>query len=180
MYNTSVMYICSASTDLFRCFLEKFAITTYPRKGTETYDLNIGHGAMVLQLIPVRGRKPPARPEDAGCVLLQLIPVRGRKLVTTSRLIILTYYNLSPRGDGNSVAKPSLSMYNDYNLSPQGDGNSLFCDTTHWSPHYNLSPQGDNKAPPSLAFCQQRRCFVLSLFYLQVTGQVSCLRGWSL
>ena len=75
------MYICSASTDLFRCFLEKFAITTYPRKGTETRIhrsfFNVFQ-CLILQLIPVRGRKKP----------LELI--HGH-----------LNYNLSPQGDGN-------------------------------------------------------------------------------
>lgn len=176
------MYICSASTDLFRCFLEKFAITTYPRKGTETRIhrsfFNVFQ-CLILQLIPVRGRKKP----------LELI--HGH-----------LNYNLSPRGDGNPIFLSAIVIYipittyprkgtktflfflckvdirTNYNLSPQGDGKNLGTDPL--DKNYNLPSQGDNKAPPLLAFYQQRRCFVLSLFYLRVTGQVSCLRKWSL
>lgn len=162
MYNTSVMYICSASTDLFRCFLEKFAITTYPRKGTETRIhrsfFNVFQ-CLILQLIPVRGRKKP----------LELI--HGH-----------LNYNLSPRGDGNPIFLSAIVIYIPITTYPRKGTKTFlfFLCKVDIRTNYNLSPQGDNKAPPLLAFYQQRRCFVLSLFYLRVTGQVSCLRKWSL
>lgn len=162
MYNTSVMYICSASTDLFRCFLEKFAITTYPRKGTETRIhrsfFNVFQ-CLILQLIPVRGRKKP----------LELI--HGH-----------LNYNLSPRGDGNPIFLSAIVIYIPITTYPRKGTKTFlfFLCKVDIRTNYNLSPQGDSKAPPLLAFYQQRRCFVLSLFYLRVTGQVSCLRKWSL
>ena len=140
-------------------FLREVCHYSLPRKGTKAKTVRQSRDLLGVRLIPARGRKPTWNLRFLQQRTLQLIPVRGRKRCQKFHF---------------------KSYLADYNLSPQGDGNSLFCDTTHWSPHYNLSPQGDNKAPPSLAFCQQRRCFVLSLFYLQVTGQVSCLRGWSL
>ena len=153
------MYICSASTDLFRCFLEKFAITTYPRKGTETRIhrsfFNVFQ-CLILQLIPVRGRKKP----------LELI--HGH-----------LNYNLSPRGDGNPIFLSAIVIYIPITTYPR-KGTEKNLGTDPLDKNYNLPPQGDNKAPPLLAFYQQRRCFVLSLFYLRVTGQVSCLRKWSL
>lgn len=156
------MYICSASTDLFRCFLEKFAITTYPRKGTETRIhrsfFNVFQ-CLILQLIPVRGRKKP----------LELI--HGH-----------LNYNLSPRGDGNPIFLSAIVIYIPITTYPRKGTKTFlfFLCKVDIRTNYNLSPQGDNKAPPLLAFYQQRRCFVLSLFYLRVTGQVSCLRKWSL
>lgn len=156
------MYICSASTDLFRCFLEKFAITTYPRKGTETRIhrsfFNVFQ-CLILQLIPVRGRKKP----------LELI--HGH-----------LNYNLSPRGDGNPIFLSAIVIYIPITTYPRKGTKTFlfFLCKVDIRTNYNLPPQGDNKAPPLLAFYQQRRCFVLSLFYLRVTGQVSCLRKWSL
>ena len=138
-------------------FLEKFAITTYPRKGTEktfgTYPW-----APKLQLIPARGRKPHLLVGDRD---------------------IHTDYNLPPQGDGNFLAFVFVLIFEQITTYPR-KGTEKNLGTDPLDKHYNLPPQGDNKTPPSLAFYQQRRCFVLSLFYLQVTGQAPCLRKWSL
>lgn len=141
---------------IFPMFLEKFAITTYPRKGTETSTIGSSHSKKPLQLIPVRGRKKP----------LELI--HGH-----------LNYNLSPRGDGNFLAFVFVLIFEQITTYPR-KGTEKNLGTDPLDKHYNLPPQGDNKTPPSLAFYQQRRCFVLSLFYLQVTGQAPCLRKWSL
>ena len=66
--------------DADRIVDDRFDISTYPRKGTETSMLvliiTVVHA---FQLIPVRGRKHRGGQERALTILFQLIPARGRK-----------------------------------------------------------------------------------------------------
>ena len=167
-YNSFVLCVLPCFAHIFRAFPVKFAITTYPRKGTETNcGCNHWYCGESLQLIPARGRKQSASFHSSKSAGLQLIPARGRKplynFFNVRRVRITTYprkgtetilsgvhtlasahYNLSPQGDGNSTLNADSSKSSYYNLSPQGDGNGY----TDWPvsydfDYYNLSPQGD-------------------------------------
>ena len=55
-------------------------ISTYPRKGTETFVQSFSMKAhQTFQLIPARGRKLNDVAADVNLLQFQLIPVRGRK-----------------------------------------------------------------------------------------------------
>ena len=55
------------------------------------------------QLIPARGRKLWAQPQETPWASTQLIPARGRKPSNMAYMIWTARHNLSPRGDGNTL-----------------------------------------------------------------------------
>ena len=63
----------------FAVFWVKFAITIYPRKGTETHSATRIASISALQFIPARGRKLDDKKSVTVKKRLQFIPARGRK-----------------------------------------------------------------------------------------------------
>lgn len=80
----------------FRAFPVKFAITTYPRKGTETF---FNHTILLINQITTY---PPQGD--------------GNTFPLTFATVVV-YYNLSPQGDGNLMRMsfpyflPSITIY---------------------------------------------------------------------
>ncbi len=74
----------------FAVFWVKFAITIYPRKGTETHRFG---------------------KHDSSSGKLQFIPARGRKQTITVCICQMdNNYNLSPQGDGNILGSASDNL----------------------------------------------------------------------
>ena len=73
-------------------------ISTYPRKGTETYRLRKLDQGKGFQLIPARGRKLFNRYRNFELVLIfQLIPARGQKLAIDCLIINTDDISTYPR-----------------------------------------------------------------------------------
>lgn len=104
----------------FAVFWVKFAITIYPRKGTET-------GAPCIMAIISSIVTYPRKGTETHCLVIS--PV------------CIVYCNLSPQGDENrSISMVSTAIATDCNLSPQGDGNAPLSSRLTRCWNCNLSP----------------------------------------
>ena len=142
----------------FAVFWVKFAITIYPRKGTETHWLCV-----------TKDDRDP----------ITIYPRKG-----TETFLILTkdfqvgHYNLSPQGDGN-LSGNTLNQIHHITIYPRKGTETmliLICRVSRWN--YNLSPQGDKKAPLPLAFASSGGALLFLIFYF--TGWELCLPESSL
>ena len=86
----------------FAVFGVKFAITIYPRKGTETFLRNILENLLNITIYPRKGTETQYDDSDNA---------------------VKNDYNLSPQGDGNINVDCVGLLLHHYNLSPQGDEN---------------------------------------------------------
>ena len=100
------------------------AISTYPRKGTETVVGNLDSVTGIFQLIPARGRK---------------------QQFSWLNLLLSCDFNLSPQGDGNVQRTQRQEQQNQkFQLIPaRGRKHSDDCDKAQSLCDFNLSPQGD-------------------------------------
>ena len=78
-------------------------ISTYPRKGTETYLLLWLMKNIRFQLIPARGRKHFHLSIEIMMCIISTYPRKGTETALVNHLVPeVLDFNLSPQGDGNT------------------------------------------------------------------------------
>ena len=134
--------------DADRIVDDRFDISTYPRKGTETWaPASRICWKTLFQLIPVRGRKHPQLPiPTTEMFRFQLIPARGRKPFDQrhdSDIITISTY---PRKGTETSFEDLLERHLEISTYPR-KGTVTACSQSSASSchHFNLSPQGGKK-----------------------------------
>lgn len=117
-----------------------------------------------LQLIPARGRKPSTGNSDNSPVLLQFIPVRGRKLVrpAVNRCNVGT---IPVRGRKLTTHGANAQTATLQFIPARGRKLHVQVKHAHLFHNCNLSPQGDKKAPLPLAFASSGGALLFLIFY---------------
>ena len=116
-------------------------ISTYPRKGTETFPCAFDIRLHRFQLIPARGRKPVQVVSGVAMATISTYPRKGtetktettgkshrsistypRKGTETQSFMLMvspaTHFNLSPQGDGNASQRRSVGTNRLFQLIP--------------------------------------------------------------
>ena len=94
-------------------------ISTYPRKGTETFPCAFDIRLHRFQLIPARGRKPVQVVSGVAMATISTYPRKGTE--TQSFMLMVspaTHFNLSPQGDGNASQRRSVGTNRLFQLIP--------------------------------------------------------------
>ena len=143
-YNSLVICVLPCFAHIFRAFPVKFAITTYPRKGTVTLRLQCTYRHMRRHY----NLSPQGDGNLSGLVLLRhklRITTHPRKGTVTGMCHPVTLrqhnYNLSPQGDGNTFPLTFATVVVYYNLSPQGDGNLMRMSFPYFLPSITIYPR---------------------------------------
>ena len=95
------------------------SISTYPRKGTETYLLLWLMKNIRFQLIPARGRKHFHLSIEIMMCIISTYPRKGTETALVNHLVPeVLDFNLSPQGDGNGTQTESLMIDLIFQLIP--------------------------------------------------------------
>ena len=153
----------------FAVFWVKFAITIYPRKGTETTLKVLCPSSMYrLQFIPVRGRER-AIVFKVHSELITIYPRKGTETVTSpdeiARSIKLQFIPARGRKLQKLAVKSDALHITIYPRKGTETG-SWHCGT-RTSSVLQFIPARGQKSTSATGVCQQRRCFAFSyiLFY---------------
>ena len=105
--------------------VELVAISTYPRKGTETYRPTCsGLFGIRISTYPRKGTETDRHRLGRWRSSISTYPRKGTETFTSRCVPVCFYYfNLSPQGDGNVDGSVTAGKRLYFNLSPQGDGN---------------------------------------------------------
>ena len=119
------------------------AISTYPRKGTETYLLLWLMKNIRFQLIPARGRKHFHLSIEIMMCIISTYPRKGTETALVNHLVPeVLDFNLSPQGDGNGTQTESLMIDLIFQLIPaRGRKPLLHPVRAAGLNNFNLSPQ---------------------------------------
>ena len=119
------------------------SISTYPRKGTETYLLLWLMKNIRFQLIPARGRKHFHLSIEIMMCIISTYPRKGTETALVNHLVPeVLDFNLSPQGDGNGTQTESLMIDLIFQLIPaRGRKPLLHPVRAAGLNNFNLSPQ---------------------------------------
>ena len=126
---------------------KEMLISTYPRKGTETYLLLWLMKNIRFQLIPARGRKHFHLSIEIMMCIISTYPRKGTETALVNHLVPeVLDFNLSPQGDGNGTQTESLMIDLIFQLIPaRGRKPLLHPVRAAGLNNFNLSPQGGKK-----------------------------------
>ena len=122
---------------------KEMLISTYPRKGTETYLLLWLMKNIRFQLIPARGRKHFHLSIEIMMCIISTYPRKGTETALVNHLVPeVLDFNLSPQGDGNGTQTESLMIDLIFQLIPaRGRKPLLHPVRAAGLNNFNLSPQ---------------------------------------
>ena len=129
----------------FAVFGVKFAITIYPRKGTETPTGGSRHRSVKITIYPRKGTETPTGGSRHRSVKITIYPRKGTETFWYSSRQMLRMITIYPRKGTETQ----------YFVTPPARASN----------YYNLSPQGDKKAPLPLAFASSGGALLFLIFY---------------